>query len=67
MKTNTKYDYQPGNIIYWWRGNTDYPSIVELIQPVEKGWIVNYAYISIDEDWFIPFSEMGRILVKVPT
>jgi len=50
--------FNPGDIVSWYPGDTDYPSTVELIQPVEYGWRVNYFDDPIDEDWDVPESEL---------
>lgn len=67
----------PGDIVYWWPGETDYPSIVELIKPLgedddypEGSWRVRYAaqrwWKSKDEwdEWVIKPNEIGRRIFK---
>jgi len=55
--------FKPGDIVSWWPGDTDYPSTVELIQPVEYGWRVNYAEDPISEDWDVLEEELIPTLI----
>lgn len=52
-------DLMPGDICKWYPGESDYPSLVELIQPTEDGgWYVNYLNEPIDEDWKVDNADL---------
>lgn len=64
--------YRPGSIVNWWPYDSDYPSKVELIEPLgeEDGfylpyWRVNYAYSPIETDWNVPEEELGAVFFSL--
>lgn len=54
-------EFREGQIVLWWPGNTDYPSVVELIERSDENetvWIVNYPRDMADWDWSVSESEL---------
>lgn len=54
--------FQIGMTVKWYPGNTDYPSLVILLDKDDEGnWLVAYANDGTSEKWQVPESDLFEI------